>query len=82
MWVFLTKSKEPPLDIINKFLDCCGHELGGSIRMDQGGKLARLFTFVDMLLRKHKYVIKPTGADSPSQNGAVEIYNAKLTVRT
>ncbi len=50
--------------------------------MDQGGKLARLFTFVDMLLRKHKYVIKPTGADSPSQNGAVEIYNAKLTVRT
>jgi hypothetical protein len=35
-----------------------------------------------MLLRKHKYVIEPTGADSPLQNGADEIYNAKLAVRT
>jgi hypothetical protein len=35
-----------------------------------------------MLLRKHKYVAKPTGADSPSQNGAVGSYNGKLAVRT
>ncbi len=82
IWVFLTKSKEPPLDIINTFLDHCGHELCGSICTDQGGKLARSFTFIDMLLRKHKYVIEPTGADSPSQNGAVEIYNPKLVVHT
>ena len=26
--------------------------------------------------------MEPTGADSPSQNGAVEIYNDKLAVRT
>ncbi len=82
IWVFLTKSKEPPLDIINTFLDHCGHELGGLIHTDQSGELAHSFTFIDMLLRKHKYVIEPTGADSPSQNGAVEIYNAKLAVRT
>jgi hypothetical protein len=82
IWVFLTKSKEPPLDIIDTLLDRCGHELGGLIRMDQSGELARSFTFIDMLLRKHKYVIEPTGADSPSQIGAVKIYNAKLAVRT
>ncbi len=64
------------------YLDCCGHELGGSIRMDHGGELACLFTLIDMLLRKHKYVIEPTGVDSPSQNEAVEIYNAKLAVCT
>ena len=27
-------------------------------------------------------MVEPTGADSPSQNGAVEIYNAKLAVGT
>jgi hypothetical protein len=82
IWVFLTKSKEPPLDIIDTFLDRFGHVNGGSVRSDQGGELARSFTFSDLLLRKHKYVIEPTGADSPSQNGAVEIYNAKLAVCT
>jgi hypothetical protein len=82
IWVFLMKSKKPPLDIIDTFLDHCGHELGGLIYTDQGGKLARSFTLTDMLLRKHNYVIEPTGADSLSQNGAIEIYNAKLVVRT
>jgi hypothetical protein len=82
IWVFLTKFKEPPLDIIDTFLDRCGHELGESICTDQGGELACLFAFTDMLLRKHTYVIEPTGADSPLQNGAVEIYNAKLGVHT
>ena len=82
IWVFLTKSKEPPLDIIDTFLDRFGHRNGGSIRSNQGGKLARSFAYSDLLLRKHKYVVEPTGADSPSQNGAVEIYNAKLAVRT
>ncbi len=50
--------------------------------MDQGGELARSFAYSDLLLRKHRYVVEPMGADSPSQNGAVEIYNAKLAVRT
>jgi hypothetical protein len=82
IWVFLTKSKEPPLDIIDTFLDRFGHMNGGSNRSDQGGELARSFAFSDLLLQKHKYVIESTSADSPSQNGAVEIYNAKLAVRT
>jgi len=82
IWVFLTKSKEPPLNIIDTFLDHFGHRNGGSIRSDQGGELALSFANSDLLLRKHKYVVEPTGAVSPSQNGAVEIYNAKLAVRT
>ncbi len=62
------------MEIVDTFLDRFGHKDGGSIRSDQGGELA--------LLRKYNYVVEPTGADSPSQNGAVEIYNAKLAVRT
>ncbi len=82
IWVFLTTSKEPPLDIIDTFLDRFGHFKGGSVWTDQGGELARSFNFTDMILRRHKYVAEPTGADSPLQNGAVEIYNAKLAIRT
>jgi hypothetical protein len=82
IWVFLAKLKEPLLGIIDTFLDHFGHVNGGLIRSNQGGELARSFAFSDLLLQKHKYVIKPTGADSPSQNGAVEIYNVKLAVST
>jgi hypothetical protein len=81
-WVFLTQSKTPPVDIIDAFLSRFGHAHGGSIRTDQGGELARSFALSDMVLRSHKYTVEPTGADSPSQNGAVEIYNNKLAVRT
>jgi hypothetical protein len=35
-----------------------------------------------MLLCTFHYTIEPTGADSPSQNGATEIYNDKFAVRT
>ena len=82
IWVFLTTLKEPPLNIINAFLDCFGHEQGGLICTDQGGKLARLFALSDTVLRMHCYVMEPTGADSPLQNGAVKIYNKKLATRT
>jgi hypothetical protein len=34
----------------------------------------------DMTLRDHAYMVKPTGADSPLQNGATEIYNDKLAI--
>jgi hypothetical protein len=79
-WVFLTNTKEPPINIIGAFFTKFGHEHGGSIGMDQGGKLAWSFALSDIVLQTHNYVIEPTGADSPSQNGAVEIYNGKLAV--
>ena len=82
VWVFLTASKTPPLDIVMEFLHHHGHEDGGSIRTDQGGELARSAAFQDLLLQQFHYTLEPTGADSPSQNGAVEIYNDKFAVRT
>ena len=80
MWVFLTKSKDPPLDIIDQFLWKFGHDDGRSIRSDQGGELAKSSVLADMVLWEHNYVFKPTGANSPLQNGAVETYNDKLAV--
>jgi len=80
IWVFLTNTKEPPIGLIDTFLDRLGHVHGGSIRTDQGGELARSFQLSDMVLQTHNYVLEPTGADSPSQNGAVEVYNNKLAI--
>jgi hypothetical protein len=34
-----------------------------------------------MMLDEFGYVVEPTGADSPSQNGGVEIYNNTLVVK-
>ena len=45
IWVFLTTSKEPPLDLITSFLNRFGHEKGGFICTDQGGELARSAAF-------------------------------------
>ncbi len=39
MWVFLTSNKDPPLDLIDKFLARFGHPDSGSIRTYQGKKL-------------------------------------------
>ncbi len=81
VWIFLTASKELPLDIIREFLTQHGHSDGGSARTNQGGELARCSALQDMLLQDFHYTFKPTGADSPSQNSAVEIYNDKFAVR-
>ena len=53
----------------------------GVVRTDQGGKLARSAAFRDMTLQEFGYVVEPTGADSPSQNGGTEIYNNTLGVK-
>jgi hypothetical protein len=82
VWVLLTPSKEPPLDIISEFLHHHGHEDGGSIRTNQGGKLARSFEFQDLVLWTFHYTLEPIGADSLSQNGAVKIYNDEFAVHT
>ncbi len=81
-WVFLTKSKDPPIDIVRAFLLLHGHMDGGCIQTDQGGKLASSAASWDLLLREFWYTLEPTSADSPSQNGAVEIYNDKFGIRT
>ncbi len=42
VWVFLTASKDPPIDIVKAFLTRFGHADGGSIWTDQDGELAWL----------------------------------------
>ena len=78
-WVFLRISKEPPTDIIGIFLTKYGRSSGGSIRCDQGGELARSEAFRSVCMSKG-YLVEPTGADSPSQNGGVERWNGTLAV--
>jgi hypothetical protein len=82
IWCFLTKTKEPPTDLLDAFFSHFGHDLGGSICTDQGGKLAHSGALANLLLWKHRYITKPMGANSPSQNGAIKIYKGKLVVRT
>jgi hypothetical protein len=76
-WIFPTRSKSPPLEIIRLFLRTFGRDqnVGGFIRCDQGGKLARSHTLVDMALTEFGYKVEPTSADSPSQNGKAEKWN-------
>jgi hypothetical protein len=64
--VFLTSSKDPPLDLVSAFLRLHGHVDGGLVRTDQGGELAWSHAFQEMLLWDHSYTLKPTGSDSPS----------------
>ena len=75
-------SKDLPLDIVREFLHLHGHEEGGSIRTGQGGELVRSLDFQDIVLCPFHYTLEPAGADSPSQNGAIQNYNDKFGVRT
>jgi hypothetical protein len=81
VWCFLAALKEPPLHILCAFMSKfgCGN---GMIRSDQGGKLAQSDAFCMMMLDEFGYVVKPTGADSPSQNGGAKIYNGTLAEKS
>jgi hypothetical protein len=70
-WVFLTRTKEPPIEIVHLFLQSfgCNKSLSGFIYCNQGGELAHSHVFVDMTLADFNYKVKPTGANSPTQNG-------------
>ena len=74
-WIFLTKSKEPPIDLTQFFMKEFANSDGGKIRVDHGGELARSTAWRTLMLKEFQYKIEPTGADSPSQNGQVERYN-------
>jgi hypothetical protein len=53
MWVFLTNSKDPPFNLIDKLLREFGHWDGGSICTDQGVELAGSPDLRDMVLRTY-----------------------------
>jgi hypothetical protein len=80
VWVFLTKSKNPPIEILRAFLTKFGLSKG-VIRTDQGGELARSDAFRTTMMEEFGYTVEPAGAGSPSQNGGAEIYNGTLAVK-
>jgi hypothetical protein len=74
-WIFLTKTKDPPIELTQIFMRKFGNEDGGFIRCDQGGELAKSTKWRTTMLEEFNYLVEPTGADSPSQNGQVERFN-------
>jgi hypothetical protein len=78
-WVFLTKSKSPPLNILRKFLTEHGptdlkHRI---IRTDRGGELWGSQAFQDVV-KDFDYILEPTARDAPFQNGMAERPNQTL----
>jgi hypothetical protein len=82
-WIFLSKSKDPPIQTVELFLKANGRTAGGNIRCDQGGELASCTEFVTTMALYWAilgYDVEPTGADSPDQNKGAEKWNDTLAV--
>jgi transposase InsO family protein len=74
-WIFLTASKAPPVDHVSCFLNAFGLASGyRAVHVDQGGELWRSADF-KYVVAQAGYILKPTGADSPHQNGKAERLN-------
>jgi dUTP pyrophosphatase len=74
VWVFLTKNKQPPIEILRTFLrkyDTKDHT-HKVIRSDQGGELRRSSTFRRLCCDEFGYILEPTASGTPQQNGLAE----------
>jgi dUTP pyrophosphatase len=72
-WIFLTKTKHPPIKIFEQFLKEHGHPTAPhrTIRSDKGGELWGSQAFREVMLR-HGYIMEPTAPQAPYQNGKAE----------
>ena len=68
LWVFLTKSKSPPVDLVRVFLQVNGRDEGGIIRTDLGGELARSAAFRQAMIERGYPVerVDWNGEDGPT----------------
>ena len=72
IWVFPTKSKSPPFDIIDQFLTQYKRSSGmRRVRTDLGKELARS-KLVRATIAKHGYILEQTAPNSSFQNSKVE----------
>jgi hypothetical protein len=73
MWVFLTKTKQPPLPIMQRFLQEHGNKTTTKciIRTDEGGELRGSEAFKSVI-DASGYLLEPAAADAPFQNGMAE----------
>jgi dUTP pyrophosphatase len=79
IWVFLRKTKQPPLDIVGKFLKEHGHPNAHNrtIRTDKGGELWGSQDF-RKTISDHGFIMEPTAPEAPFQNGMGERPNRTL----
>jgi len=72
-WVFLTKTKHPPIKLFEQFLKEHGHPTAHhrTIRCDKGGELWGSQAFRQVLLNAG-YILEPTAPQAPYQNGKAE----------
>ena len=83
IWIFLSSSKSPPINTVDKFLIKHGiprdkHSgLNLVVRTDQGGELSGSKQFQKML-SLHGYTLEATAAGSSSQNGLAERPNETI----
>ena len=74
-WIFLTKTKEPPVNIVRKVLrkfKCKSPHR--AVRVDQGKELGNSIDFSKMV-NDEGFTLEVTGAESSSQNGITESPN-------
>jgi hypothetical protein len=74
IWAYPTKTKEPPIETVDLFLQQFGLKDGTHqhyVQTDQGGELANSAAF-RTTIAKHGYVLETTGPDALSQNGRGE----------
>ena len=77
-WIFLTVTKDPPLQLVSRFLQEHGLKQGyRAIRVDQGGELCTSAALRQVIFDAG-YSLEPTGNDSANQNGKVERINGTL----
>ena len=80
VWIFLTKSKKPPIDQLAGLLGQLKAKLTSTyctITTDNGGELAKAASFQNMI-NDSGYVLKTTGRESSAQNGLAEKPNLDL----
>jgi hypothetical protein len=78
-WVFLQKTKQPPIDILVNFLKERGHPTAQNrtIRSDKGGELWGSIAF-QQAVANAGYVLESTAPDAAFQNGKAERPNRTL----
>ena len=72
MWVFPTKSKEAPVQVVDQFLTMYKRNTGlRRVRADLGNEMARS-KLIQNTVAKHGYVLERTAANSSFQNSKAE----------
>jgi hypothetical protein len=78
-WGFLSKCKAPPIKTARTFLqkNACRFSTRKLIRTDEGGELWKSHDFQQMA-QEENFILEPTAADAPFQNGLAERPNRTL----